>query len=159
LAVHSFETPAGPPSSSALFDPVPREELERGTAVSDVQEQAPEQDGSEVDQVDHTSGEIARSLGTVWRRFSGQRPKSTSVEIRQNSVKCVIQEGSPDAEADEDEEGLDDERLSAVGLKQNATAAITRITGRRVVAFIPKRDKKTEISTQTFLLERPQRRF
>jgi hypothetical protein len=49
--------------------------------------------------------------------------------------------------------------LSAAGLKQNATAVITRITGRRVVAFIPKRDKQTETSTQTFLLERPRRRF
>ena len=45
------------------------------------------------------------------------------------------------------------------GLKHNATAAITRITGRRVVAFIPKRDKKAETSTQTFLLDRPRPRF
>jgi hypothetical protein len=109
--------------------------------------------------VDRTSGEIARTLGTIWSRFSGQRPKSTSVEIRQNSVKCVIQEGTPDTAADEDEEGFDDPRLSAAGLKQNATAAITRITGRRVLAFIPKRNKETETSTQTFLLERPLRRF
>src|SRR5688572_1643345 len=95
------------------------------------QEQAADQEESGADR---TSGEIARSLGTVWRRFSGQRPKSTSVEVRLNSVKCVIEEGTPDTEADEDEEGLDDPRLSAAGLKQNATAAITRITGRRVVA-------------------------
>jgi len=115
--------------------------------------------GQEESSVDRTSGEIARTLGTIWSRFSGQRPKSTSVEIRQNSVKCVIQEGTPDTEADEDEEGPDDPRLSAAGLKQNATAAITRITGRRVLAFIPKRNKETETSTQTFLLERPLRRF
>ena len=115
--------------------------------------------GQEESSVDRTSGEIARTLGTIWSRFSGQRPKSTSVEIRQNSVKCVIQEGTPDTEADEDEEGFDDPLLSAAGLKQNATAAITRITGRRVLAFIPKRNKETETSTQTFLLERPLRRF
>jgi hypothetical protein len=120
------------------------------------QEQAADQEES---RVDGTTDEIARSLGTVWSRFSGQRPTSTSVEIQQNSVKCVIEEGTPDTEADEDEEGFDDPRLSAAGLKQNATAAITRITGRRVVAFIDKRDKETETSTQTFLLERPQRRF
>jgi len=120
------------------------------------QEQATDQEESSADR---TSGEIARTLGTIWSRFSGQRPKSTSVEIRQNSVKCVIEEGTPDTEADEDEEGLDDPRLSAAGLKQNATAAITRITGRRVMAFIPKRNKETETSTQTFLLERPLRRF
>jgi len=115
--------------------------------------------GQEESSVDRTSGEIARTLGTIWSRFSGQRPKSTSVEIRQNSVKCVIQEGTPDTEADEDEEGFDDPLLSAAGLKQNATAAITRITGRRVLAFIPKHNKETETSTQTFLLERPLRRF
>jgi hypothetical protein len=120
------------------------------------QEQAADQEESGVGS---SSGEIARSLGTVWRRFSGQRPKSTSVEVRQNSVKCVIDEGTPDTEAGQDEQGLDDPRLSAAGLKQNATAVITRITGRRVVAFIPKRDKQTETSTQTFLLERPRRRF
>jgi hypothetical protein len=120
------------------------------------QEQATDQEESSADR---TSGEIARTLGTIWSRFSGQRPKSTSVEIRQNSVKCVIEEGTPDTEADENEEGLDDPRLSAAGLKQNATAAITRITGRRVMAFIPKRNKETETSTQTFLLERPLRRF
>jgi hypothetical protein len=118
------------------------------------QEQAADQEES---RVDRTSSEIAQSLGTVWCRFSGQRPTSTSVEIRQNSVKCVIEEGTP--HTDGDEEGFDGPRLSAAGLKQNATAAITRITGRRVVAFIPKRDKETETSTQTFLLERPLRRF
>jgi hypothetical protein len=120
------------------------------------QEQATDQEESSADR---TSGEIARTLGTIWSRFSGQRPKSTSVEIRQNSIKCVIEEGTPNTEADEDEEGSDDPRLSAAGLKQNATAAITRITGRRVMAFIPKRNKETETSTQTFLLERPLRRF
>jgi hypothetical protein len=125
--------------------------------MSDLLEQ--EQAADEESGADRTSGEIARSLGTVWRRFSGQRPKSTSVEVRQNSVKCVIEEGTPDTATDEDQEVLDDPRLSAAGLKQNATAAITRITGRRVVAFIPKRDKQTETSTQTFLLERPKRRF
>jgi hypothetical protein len=120
------------------------------------QEQAADHEES---RVDRTSGEIAQSLGAVWSRFSGQRPKSTSVEIRQNSVKCVIEEGTPDTEADESDEGFDDPRLSAADLKQNATAAITRITGRRVVAFIPKRNKETETSTQTFLLERPLQRF
>ena len=128
--------------------------------MRDLQEQTPIQDGSEeASEVDQTSGEIARSIGSVWMRFSGTRPKSTSVEIRQDSVKCVIQEGTLDAGEDEEDADEEDPRLSAAGLKQNATAAITRITGRRVVAFIPKRDKQTEVSTQTFLLETPPRRF
>ncbi len=105
------------------------------------------------------SHEIARSLGSVWQRFSGQRPKSTSVELGEDVVRCVIEEGTPDAGSDQDGEAPEDPRLSQAGLKHNATAAITRITGRRVVAFIPKHDKKTEIFTQTFLLDRPRQRF
>jgi hypothetical protein len=118
--------------------------------------QAPDQGEADAEK---TSGEIARALGTVWQNFSGQRPKSTSVEISKDSVRCVIEEGGPDAEAAEEDAPEGDARLSATGLKQHATAAVARITGRRVVAFIPKRDKRTEISTQVFLLETLPRRF
>ena len=125
--------------------------------MRDLEEQAPEQVESGVDE---TSDEIARSLGSVWRRFSGRRPKSTSVEIRRDVIRCVIEEGSHTPGPDEDGDATDDDpRLSPAGLKQNATAVITRITGRRVVAFIPKQDKKAETSTQTFLLDQPQQRF
>jgi hypothetical protein len=110
-------------------------------------------------EVDARSDEIARSLGSVWQRFSGQRPKSTNVEIDQDVVRCVIEERKPEQESDEDDEATEELRLSSAGLKHNATAAVTRITGRQVVAFIPKRDAKTEVSTQTFLLDRPPRRF
>jgi hypothetical protein len=110
-------------------------------------------------EVDARSDEIARSLGSVWQRFSGQRPKSTNVEIDQDVVRCVIEERKAEQESDEDDEATEELRLSSAGLKHNATAAVTRITGRQVVAFIPKRDAKTEVSTQTFLLDRPPRRF
>jgi hypothetical protein len=110
-------------------------------------------------EIDARSDEIARSLGSVWQRFSGQRPKSTNVEIDQDVVRCVIEERKPEQESDDDDEATEELRLSSAGLKHNATAAVTRITGRQVVAFIPKRDAKAEVSTQTFLLDRPPRRF
>ena len=110
-------------------------------------------------ETDARSDEIARSLGSVWQRFSGQRPKSTNVEIDQDVVRCVIEERKPEQESDDDDEATEELRLSSAGLKHNATAAVTRITGRQVVAFIPKRDAKAEVSTQTFLLDRPPRRF
>ncbi|HEY7150917.1 MAG TPA: hypothetical protein VH391_04490 [Solirubrobacterales bacterium] len=106
--------------------------------------------------VDAASDEIARSLGTVWQRFSGQRPESTKVQMGEDVVKCVIQERH---EPEPDDEQPDDPRLSPAGLKQSATAAIARITGRKVVAFIAKRDKSAQVSTQTFLLDRPRQRF
>jgi hypothetical protein len=108
---------------------------------------------------DAASAEIARSLGSVWQRFSGQRPKSTSVEISKDAVSCVIEEGAADQGSPAEGDASEDERLSAAGLKHNSIAVITRITGRRVVAFIPKRDKKTEICTQKFLLDQPRQRF
>jgi hypothetical protein len=107
--------------------------------------------------IDATSDEIARSLGTVWQRFSGQRPQSTEVELRADSVRCTIKE-RPDPTPHGAEE-LDDPPLSPAGLKYNATAAISRITGQRVIAFIAKRDKGAQTSTQTFLLDRPRQRF
>ncbi len=108
---------------------------------------------------DATSDEIGRSLGSLWQRFSGERPTSTSVEMRQDGVRCVIQEGAADAEAQDPDETTDDPRLSPAGLKHNATTAVARITGKRVVAFIVKRDKEAKTSTQTFLYDRPPERY
>lgn len=123
--------------------------------MRDVQEQNAGERRADVD----ASNEIARSLGSVWQRFSGQRPRATTVEMGEDVVRFVIEEGPADTGSDQDGEAPDDPRLSPAGLKQNATATITRITGRRVVAFITKRDDTAEISTQTFLLDRPRQRF
>jgi hypothetical protein len=107
------------------------------------------------------SDEIARSLGSVWQRFSGHRPKSTNVEIEKDVVRCVIEENTPEAQLEEDDETTADADASPDSRRfdYNATAAVTRVTGRRVIAFIPKRDKKNLTSTQTFILDRPRQRF
>jgi hypothetical protein len=126
--------------------------------MSEPQEQTSAGDGSGADA---TSDQIARSLGSVWQRFSGQRPKSTSVEIEQNVVRCVIQEGTPEPGASDDAEASGDPGPSpdSSSFNYNATAAITRATGRRVIAFIPKHDRKAHTSTQTFILDQPRQRF
>jgi hypothetical protein len=107
------------------------------------------------------SEEIARSLGSVWQRFSGRRPKSTNVEIEKDVVRCVIEENSPDALLEEDRESTVDADASPDSRRfdYNAAAAVTRVTGRRVIAFIPKRDKKNMTSTQTFILDQPRQKF
>jgi hypothetical protein len=105
---------------------------------------------------DTTSDEIARSLGSVWQRFGGRRPKSASVEIEKNRITCVIEEGAPDPASADGEGGSPSDSAS---FNYNATAVITRATGRRVIAFIPKSDKKTQTSTQTFILDQPRQRF
>jgi hypothetical protein len=110
---------------------------------------------------DSTSNEIARALGSVWQRFSGRRPKSTHVEIERDVVRCVIEESPPDAEVGEEPEVAADPEgsLDSSRFNYNATAVITRATGRKVVAHIPKHKKDSLISTQTFILDRPRQRF
>ncbi len=126
--------------------------------MGDPTEPASREDGSGGDSA---SDQIARSLGSVWLRFSGQRPKSTTVEIEKHVVRCTIEERSPEEATDEDAEAGGEPGLSpdSPSFNYNATAAISRATGRRVIAFIPKRDKKAHVSTQTFILDQPRQRF
>jgi hypothetical protein len=121
--------------------------------MSDASEHTAAEDAS----ADPASNEIARSLSSIWLRFAGQRPKSMTVEMEPNLVRCVIEEGTEDDDAEP--AGEQDLSPDSPSFSYNATAAITRATGRRVVAFIPKRDKKTLTSTQTFILDQPRRRF
>ena len=122
--------------------------------MGDSQEHASGDNGSSSDP---RPDEIARSLGSLWQRFSGRRPKSTTVEIDRNMVSCVIEEGAPGSAPDEDgEAGLSPDSPT---FNYNATAVITRATGRRVIAYIPKRDKKAQTSTQKFILDQPRQRF
>jgi len=44
--------------------------------------------------------------------------------------------------------------LSSWGDGHEAIAAVSRLTERRVVGFIPKHDKKTDVATEKFILER-----
>ena len=108
------------------------------------------------------SAEIARSLGAVWHRFSGSRPKTMSVEVKSDVVRCVIEEGP----AEECSRGRRwrgrPEAPAGVGSPRfgyDATAVVARATHQRVIAFIPKRDGKTQTVTQTYILDRPRQRF
>jgi hypothetical protein len=130
--------------------------------MSDASKHTSAEDASGVeDSADPASTEIARSLSSIWLRFSGQRPKSMTVEMEPNLVRCVIQEGAVAPSADEEADAAREPGLTpeSPSFSYNATAAITRATGRRVVAFIPKRDKRALTSTQTFILDQPRRRF
>jgi len=85
--------------------------------------------------------EIGRAVGTIWQRRGGARPKLVSTEVSGDVIRCVIEEGA-------DDDGAGDDAA------QEATAAVARITKRTVSAFIAKRDAKSGVATQTFILER-----
>jgi hypothetical protein len=89
------------------------------------------------------------------------RPKSTSIEIDRDAVRCLIEEGAPDptiADGDDGAHGPSPTPDSSA-FQRDSSAAVTRATGRRVVAFIPKRDAKAGTAKQTFILDRPRERF
>jgi ribosomal protein S12 len=84
--------------------------------------------------------QLNRSLGSLWESHAGGRPQSINSGIAENVVTCEI--------------GTEAATPTSAAYRTAAIAAVTRITGRRVTAFIPKHDSKTDISTETFLLER-----
>jgi hypothetical protein len=126
--------------------------------MSDLHQRSPEDDGAESVQ---TSKEIARSLGVVWQDFAGQRPRSIEVEVGRDRIECVIDERPPAAQDGVDADDADHAGLSphSAGYGYRASAAVARITHRRVVGFIPKRDTENEVSTQVFVLRRELRRY
>ena len=86
------------------------------------------------------STEIARSVGSIWERRSGTRATSVSTTIEGDAVRCTIEGG-------EAGDG------TSTGYQHEASAAVTRISKRKVCAYIDKRDKQTGVATQTFILD------
>jgi len=120
---------------------------------------ASDQESSERDDDQGVSAEIARSLGAVWQRFSGSRPKTLSVEVKTNVVRCVIEENPEKDVVDGDDAPAAGGDVGSTRFGYDATAVVARATHQRVVAFIPKRDGKTQTVTQTYILDRPRQRF
>jgi hypothetical protein len=85
---------------------------------------------------------LSRSMGSVWQNHTGARPGAVSAEIDGDVVRCAIEKA--------DGQSPDSNRY-----RNEATAAVGRIMGRRVRAFIPKHDEKTDTTTDTFILEPP----
>lgn len=100
--------------------------------------------------------ELGRSLGAIWLRHAGARPSSVSVEMSGNVVRCVM-EGAVSAIDSEPVAGDDGGPVvrspDSAGYRNEATAAVRRITHRRVRGFVPKRDGKSDVATDTYILE------
>jgi hypothetical protein len=100
--------------------------------------------------------EISRSMGSVWQRHAGHRPSQVSTQISDSVVTCELHDAIRDPDADEPAEG---ERPrpgaspESAGYRHEAIAAVSRITRRRVMGFIPRHDAKTSTATETFILD------
>ncbi|MDX6582843.1 MAG: hypothetical protein QOI10_2027 [Solirubrobacterales bacterium] len=115
--------------------------------------------GQDTSEQSSISTEIERSVGTIWQRRDGTRPASVSAKIDGDAISCAIEEGEAVAEETPSEEQPEGGGTDSNAYRHEASAAVARITGRTVSAFIAKRDKKTGVATQTFILERNRRKY
>ncbi|MGH2985536.1 MAG: hypothetical protein ACRDLO_02470 [Solirubrobacterales bacterium] len=116
--------------------------------MSDPQSEAPE-----TQRRPEVSDELTRSLSSIWERHAGERPSDVSIEISGDVVKFVIRDagsGGPDGDGSAPAEGLSPD---SPGYQHEVITAVARITRRRVRGFIPKRDTKTDVASDTYILE------
>ena len=109
-------------------------------------------------------GEIERSLSSIWQRRTGARPTAISAEFRGDLVKCAIEPGEPEADAesadaDAAEPAFDTTSTDSTAYRREASAAVKKVLHRNVTAYIAAEDKKTGVETQTFILERVQIKY
>jgi hypothetical protein len=104
--------------------------------------------------------EITRSLSAIWNRHSSTRASDVSTVIEGDVVRCTFTDAVASFAAGpapaEDEGATEEKQLPTY--RHEATGAIARLTKRKVVAFIPRHDKKTDVAIETFILEERRRR-
>jgi len=101
------------------------------------------------------STQLTRSLTAVWNQNAGAKPSATKTELTSERLKFELADAvaGPPAEPvgeDEDPRGTD-----SVRYRNEAIAAVRRITGRKVLGFIPVRNAKTDVASDVYILERP----
>lgn len=98
---------------------------------------------------------ITRSLADVWRRYAANRPAQAETQISGRVVRCTITDGVGDFEAGMAEHLAEDGDAvrDVTGYRREASAAVAKATGRRVMAFVSKHDAKTDVATETFVLD------
>jgi hypothetical protein len=99
------------------------------------------------------SAELTRSLTAIWHHNAGAKPSSTNAEVSSERVRFVLSDAVAGAPHDPVGEGEAPRSTETARYRTEAIAAVTKITGRRVLGFIPKRDAKTDVATDTYLLE------
>jgi uncharacterized protein YbcI len=104
--------------------------------------------------------EISSSIASVWNQYASERPSGAETVIRGNRVKCVLtdavqmlNEALTTAETEKNPDG--GRRHTQSTFRNDAIAAVKRVTRRNVVAFVSDHDTQTDVATEIFLLEAP----
>ena len=102
--------------------------------------------------------EITTSLVSLWTSYAGKAPSAARTEIRGNVVTCVLVDAVGDynrgvaaAQTQDTVAGVG--KLTPAAYKQEAVAAVVRVTRHRIVSFISSHDRDTDVATEVFTLE------
>jgi uncharacterized protein YbcI len=102
--------------------------------------------------------EITNALVSLWTRYAGKPPSSVRTEIRGNIVTCVLIDAVGDYSrsliAPQTRDTVrDDADHPPAGYRQDAIAAVVRLTRQRVASFVSSHDRETDVATEVFTLE------
>jgi uncharacterized protein YbcI len=106
--------------------------------------------------------DVSSSLGSLWKQYSGERPTDIETNIQGTRIACVLKDavqGFDDNLAVVAAAGVDPEvrQLTSKTYRHDAIQAVTRVTRRRVMAFVSDHDAKTGIATEVFIEDTPMR--
>ena len=115
----------------------------------------PSSDGGPSGQV---TMEISREMVALMKDYLGRGPTRARTYIRDNLVVCVMQDTMTRAEKslarEERQEAVRQvRRLFQDTLREDATAIVERVTGRRVVSFMSDHDIDPDFAAEIFVLE------
>lgn len=108
------------------------------------------------------STKISAAVASVWTNYAdGDRPTDVRTEIRGDVVTCFLPDAVENFERGMAAMDSDDAQVTPPrtrgAFRRDASAAVRRVTHRRVSAFISKHDAKTDVATEVFILD-PMRR-
>lgn len=101
---------------------------------------------------------ISRALGSLWTEYADERPSEVRTEIHGNTITCRLIDAvgvfnrsmiAPQTHHTAREVG----KLTLVGYKRDAVAAVVGLTRQRVTSFVSSHDTDTDVATEVFTLE------
>ena len=106
--------------------------------------------------VSSVMSEIGASLASLRARYTGVRPVGSTVTMEKNVLRWMLPEEAEEAEppAPAADDGKSKRPpLTEMVYRRETSAVVREATGRKVFARMSKRDKKTGVTTETFVLE------
>jgi uncharacterized protein YbcI len=103
---------------------------------------------------------ISAAMVELYARFYGHDRTTATTYINDNVVVCILEDILSAGESDQIADGLSKEVIDGrvafqVGAEDEFTAAIERLTGRTVTAFLSANQTDPGVASELFFLETP----